>query len=289
QRSRSAAAGQRSTPPRGDESRRPRAAAPPSGCRRRSGSRAASARVRTTCADSQSGPSPRDRPSRCGSSPATGRGPNAATMRASRPAVPRRRSARPASSADVAHEGPASAYITRPFSAPAHRPWRRASFAPTLWFNPRISIPTPKQRFARIALIGRHGGPAAASPVAALTAFLLARGHTIVLEPNAASIDMAGVTSLPDEMLPGAVDLAIVLGGDGTMLSVARRLAPYGVPLIGVNLGRLGFLTDIPVAKMEPTIAAMLDGRYSEERRTLLSVTLLRADGTTTSAPALNE
>ena len=152
-----------------------------------------------------------------------------------------------------------------------------------------MSIPTPKQRFARIALIGRHGGPAAASPVAALTAFLLARGHTIVLEPNAAPIDMAGVTSLPDEMLPGAIDLAIVLGGDGTMLSVARRLAPYGVPLIGVNLGRLGFLTDIPVAKMEPTIAAMLDGRYSEERRTLLSVTLLRADGTTTSAPALNE
>ena len=144
-------------------------------------------------------------------------------------------------------------------------------------------------RFPRIALIGRHGGPAAAAPVTALCAFLVARGHTVVLEPNAENPGLPGVSTLPDEMLPGAIDLAIVLGGDGTMLSVARRLAPHDVPLIGVNLGRLGFLTDIPVARMEPTIAAMLDGRYTEERRTLLAVTLFRADGTTTSAPALNE
>ena len=160
-----------------------------------------------------------------------------------------------------------------------------------LWFNPRMSARTP-DRFPRVALIGRHGGPAAAGPVTALTAFLLARGHGVVLEPNAARTDVAdiaGVRTLPDEALPGAIDLAIVLGGDGTMLSVARRLAPHDVPLIGVNLGRLGFLTDIPLAKMEPTIAAMLDGRYTEERRTLLAVTLERANGTTTSAPALNE
>src|SRR5689334_18198160 len=144
------------------------------------------------------------------------------------------------------------------------------------------------QRFPRIALIGRHGGPAAAAPLAALAAFLIARGHTVVLEPNAGG-DIPGITTLTDEQLPNAIDLAIVLGGDGTMLSVARRLAPHAVPMIGVNLGRLGFLTDIPLAKMEPTIAAMLDGRYTEERRTLLAVTLLRANGTTTSAPALNE
>ena len=152
-----------------------------------------------------------------------------------------------------------------------------------------MSARTP-ERFRRIALIGRHGGPAAATPVATLAALLLARGHTVVLEPDAANgLVLPGVTTLSDEALPDGVDLAIVLGGDGTMLSVARRLAPHDVPLIGVNLGRLGFLTDIPLARMEPTIAAMLDGRYTEERRTLLSVTLCRADGTSTSAPALNE
>jgi len=145
------------------------------------------------------------------------------------------------------------------------------------------------EHFRRIALIGRHGGPGAA-PVAALAAFLLARGHAVLLEPGAVAGEApAGIAALRDDMPADGIDVAIVLGGDGTMLAAARRLAPHDVPLIGVNLGRLGFLTDIPLARMEPTIAAMLDGRYTEERRTLLAVTLTRAGGTTTSAPALNE
>ncbi len=60
-------------------------------------------------------------------------------------------------------------------------------------------------------------------------------------------------------------------------------LAPYDVPLIGVNQGRLGFLTDIPLARMEPTLGAMLDGGYVEERRTLFAVTVERADGSQSS------
>jgi NAD+ kinase len=146
------------------------------------------------------------------------------------------------------------------------------------------------ERFHRIALIGRHGGPGAMAPLAVLAAFLLARGHAVSVDADTAVLaGVDGTTTLADDALPGAIDLAIVLGGDGTMLSVARRLAPNDVPLIGVNLGRLGFLTDIPVARMEPTLAAMLDGHYTEERRTLLAVTLARIDGTTASAPALNE
>jgi NAD+ kinase len=146
------------------------------------------------------------------------------------------------------------------------------------------------ERFHRIALIGRHGGPGAMAPLAALAAFLLARGHAVSVDADTAVLaGVDGTTTLADDALPGAIDLAIVLGGDGTMLSGARRLAPNDVPLIGVNLGRLGFLTDIPVARMEPTLAAMLDGHYTEERRTLLAVTLARIDGTTASAPALNE
>ena len=128
--------------------------------------------------------------------------------------------------------------------------------------------------FRRIALIGRHGGPGAA-PLAALAAFLVARGHDVVVDrETAADTPLDGVQVVADEAFPHGIDLAIVLGGDGTMLAAARRLAPFDVPLIGVNLGRLGFLTDIPVARMEPTLAEMLDGRYTEERRTLLAVTL---------------
>lgn len=146
------------------------------------------------------------------------------------------------------------------------------------------------ERFHRIALIGRHGGPGVSAPLAALAAFLLARGHTVSLDAETArSANLDGVATLEDDALPGAADLAIVLGGDGTMLSIARRLAPLDVPLIGVNLGRLGFLTDIPLARLEPTLGAMLDGRYTEERRTLLAVTVARADGSSEHAPALNE
>jgi NAD+ kinase len=144
---------------------------------------------------------------------------------------------------------------------------------------------SPPARFRRIALIGRHGGPGAV-PIATLAAFL----EAVVLDVETASdVSAPGVAVVPVDELPRNIDVAIVLGGDGTMLSAARRLAPFDVPLIGVNLGRLGFLTDIPLARMEPTLAAMLDGHYSEERRTLLVVTLERADGSSSTAPALNE
>lgn len=146
------------------------------------------------------------------------------------------------------------------------------------------------ERFHRIALIGRHGGPGATAPVALAAAFLRERGHVVTFD--AATAALAGVDGAPalsDDALPGSIDLAVVLGGDGTMLSVARRLAPHDVPLIGVNLGRLGFLTDIPIVRMEQTLGAMLDGHYTEDRRTLLSVTLTRADGVMTTIPALNE
>jgi NAD+ kinase len=145
-------------------------------------------------------------------------------------------------------------------------------------------------RFHRVALIGRHGGPGVKAPLAELVAFLRDRGHVVSLDVDTArAAGIADVDTIADDELPGTADLAIVLGGDGTMLSFARRLAPLGVPLIGVNLGRLGFLTDIPLTGLEPTLGAMLDGEYTEERRTLLTVTIARADGSSAQAPALNE
>jgi NAD+ kinase len=73
------------------------------------------------------------------------------------------------------------------------------------------------------------------------------------------------------------------------MLSLARQLAPLDVPLIGINQGRLGFLTDIPLSAMEETLDAMLDGRYTEERRTLLEATILRQAVVQETALALND
>ena len=101
-------------------------------------------------------------------------------------------------------------------------------------------------RFARVALVGRRATPAIAAPLAGLGAFLSARGHRIVLDAETAEYAaVAGAATVAASELGKHADLAIVVGGDGTMLALGRQLAPFDVPLIGVNQGRLGFLTDI--------------------------------------------
>lgn len=84
-------------------------------------------------------------------------------------------------------------------------------------------------------------------------------------------------------------DVAVVLGGDGTMLGIARELAPYGVPLIGINHGRLGFMTDIAIDAMPQTLSSMLAGRYERERRILLQAVVLRAGAEVFHASAVND
>jgi NAD+ kinase len=145
--------------------------------------------------------------------------------------------------------------------------------------------------FPRVAVVGRYASPDLAAPLAHLAHYLTAKGHAVVLEGGTARYaPLPGYSTAAPEDLGTAVDLAIVLGGDGTMLSIARRLAPFGVPLIGINQGRLGFLTDIPLARMEATLDAMLAGRHLEERRTLLAATVVRANGDRDEeAFALNE
>jgi NAD+ kinase len=152
-------------------------------------------------------------------------------------------------------------------------------------------MPAPlPARFGRVALVGRPETPGLAEPLARLAAFLGSRGHCVVLAAETgAGGARSGLTAVDPSTRGASADLAIVLGGDGTMLSVARELAPHNVPLIGVNQGRLGFLTDIPLARMEATLGAMLDGRYVEERRTIIAATVERASGVREHAPALND
>jgi len=121
-------------------------------------------------------------------------------------------------------------------------------------------------RFPRVVLVGRPGSPGLAEPLVRLAQFLTDRGHAVALESETAALAMQPqLPAIDAAMLGGAADLAIVLGGDGTMLSYARQLAPNDVPLIGVNQGRLGFLTDIPLARMETTLGEI--GRASCRER----------------------
>ena len=134
-----------------------------------------------------------------------------------------------------------------------------------------------KSTFQNVALIGKYKAPEIAEPLLRLAAFLTSRGLRVVVD-NLTADHLVGnpypVMTL--EQMAGSVDLAIVIGGDGTMLNIARTLSPHHIPLIGVNQGRLGFLTDLSMESMQESIAAMLDGRYVTEQRLLLSAKVLR-------------
>jgi NAD+ kinase len=138
------------------------------------------------------------------------------------------------------------------------------------------SMSTPSV-FPTVAIIGKHGDPPAVEDLLALARFLEGRGHRVVFE-SATATDLGRVASqsLTPQQIGEQAQLAIVVGGDGTMLGIARQLAPYRVPLIGVNQGRLGFMTDIPSDKMLPVLADMLDGKVESEQRSLLAGTVIR-------------
>lgn len=148
----------------------------------------------------------------------------------------------------------------------------------------------PAEAFSTIALVGRYASPAIGESLERLAAFLARRGHRVLLDAETAQFTpLPGYQSAPLAELAHEAKLAIVVGGDGTMLSIARQLAPFDVPLIGINQGRLGFLTDIAVADMERALAAMLSGGFVEESRTLLAANLARNAGDGGSTLALND
>ncbi|HZR03262.1 MAG TPA: NAD kinase [Burkholderiales bacterium] len=125
--------------------------------------------------------------------------------------------------------------------------------------------------FKTIALIGKYKSPDIAEPLLLLAHFLEGRGVRVLLDPLTAShVARNHLEVMPLDQAGPISDLAVVIGGDGTMLNIARTLVPYDVALVGVNQGRLGFLTDISVDNMLTTIGAMLDGRFITESRMLL-------------------
>jgi NAD+ kinase len=144
--------------------------------------------------------------------------------------------------------------------------------------------------FPTIALVGRLATPGIAEPLGRLAAFLVGRGHRVLIDAETARFTpLPGYPTSPTADLAREASLAIVIGGDGTMLAIARQLAPFGVPLIGINQGRLGFLTDVALSGMESEIGAMLDGQSIEETRTMFDATLTRAGGGGEHAEALND
>jgi NAD+ kinase len=130
--------------------------------------------------------------------------------------------------------------------------------------------PAPPQ-FQRIGLLAKAAGGKVAETLRAVVGFLAERRHEIHLSESSAAALGGGQAGHPVAALVQRVDLVVVVGGDGTMLVAARAAAAAHVPVLGINLGRLGFLTDISPDQATETLARILDGEYVEDPRCLLS------------------
>ncbi len=139
-------------------------------------------------------------------------------------------------------------------------------------------------QYPTVAIIGKRGDPRAAATVRAVAAALLARQQAgqieSVLAPSDNYAEMGGLALefLPLAELAARSQLAIVVGGDGTLLGAGRALAPHGVPILGVNQGRLGFMVDVRPEDLTQTLDSVFAGELAVEERMLLEARLRRAD-----------
>ncbi len=141
----------------------------------------------------------------------------------------------------------------------------------------------------RIGIVARVDRPDARAVVRELAAWLTARGRQVVVDRETGTLLADGARAVERAALPGRVDLIVVLGGDGTLLSVARLVEGRDVPILGVNLGGLGFLTATTLEALFPTLEAVLRGEYTAEERMVLGATLLRAGESVADYQALND
>ncbi len=144
--------------------------------------------------------------------------------------------------------------------------------------------------FKSVAIIGRYQDSGLDAPVRALAHTLQHAGCRVMIEADTARY--AGISELTigsyDE-IGNQADLAVIMGGDGTMIGAARKLANYRVPLIGVNHGRLGFITDIALANAHEAVLSVIAGNYDFEERSLLEGRVVRNGQVIHSGIALND
>lgn len=144
--------------------------------------------------------------------------------------------------------------------------------------------------FKSIGIISKSEHPKVRDTLEKLLAFLTERHCAVHADANTHN-HLPGLDGTPMVVadLGRRCDTVIAVGGDGTLLAAARNLAPFAVPLIGVNLGRLGFLVDISPEHLEETLAEIFDGNYDSEDRTLLQLEIRNGDDVRTSDIAFND
>lgn len=145
-------------------------------------------------------------------------------------------------------------------------------------------------QFRHVAIVGKYQSIGSKSALDEIAHFLHAQGCEVALEQDTAlNTGLSHYQSLTIDEVGAECDLALVVGGDGTMLGVGRQLARYDVPVIGINQGRLGFMTDVPFEDYPTTLAGMLRGHYEEDPRTLMQASVWRDGACIFATLAMND
>ena len=144
-------------------------------------------------------------------------------------------------------------------------------------------------QISSVGLFGRYKDPEVSSALDAVRKHLDNRDISVYIGDTPAA-NITG-TRIEDSGLPvgETIDLAVVVGGDGTMLHVARGLASYALPMIGINLGRLGFLTDLSADRMHEGMDELLRGEFTVEERIMLQVQISNGRDNLNESVALND
>ena len=161
----------------------------------------------------------------------------------------------------------------------------------SLWFNQRMSIQNNSPlSFTNVALVGKFQAEGVDRILENVARIVRANGFNAYLESETAH--QTGLQSIPVievDDFSGKIDVVIVLGGDGTLLGLGRRVAGMNIPIIGINMGRLGYMTDIPLNEIEVHLPAMLNGAYELDSRTLLESQVMRDGAPAHQGTALND
>lgn len=145
--------------------------------------------------------------------------------------------------------------------------------------------------FSTIGLIGKHANPEVQSTLTSLVAFLQVQGIEVLIEESCAQMMPPSLLTkgIARDKLGALCDLVIVVGGDGSLLDAARVVVDHDVPVVGVNRGRLGFLTDISPQALTQSLEPILRGQFQEEYRFFLEMELVRQGETVAKGTALND
>jgi len=146
------------------------------------------------------------------------------------------------------------------------------------------------KRFRHVAIVGKHQARGIRPLLEEIAEFVTGLGLDVSLElETAQNTGITAYEALTNEQMGADCDLAIVVGGDGTMLGFARQMARHGTPLVGINQGRLGFITDISIERFREALEPILAGDYEMERRSMLEGAVWRDGHSIFEGLALND